>query len=379
MSIHPVMQRLADKLKRTDLPAFVPGDQIRVQVKIKEGDKERLQAFEGLVIAINNGPQGTFTVRKMSFGQGVERIFPFNSKVIDKIEKIRSYKVRRAKLFYIRGLRGKAARLKEVDRVTGKVRPKQTSTSATKPRLRPGLFFAGTLHYLRAQSADGSHAAGARRSYTDSMTKVPVCGWKLERGCARRGALRIAGLDEVGRGPMFGPVVAAAVILPQRLPLARPDRFQTAHRKAAQRIRCGDPRLRHGLGDCGGGRGDDRPHQHPPGVAAGDAHGCGAAGACRPDYLLIDGRDTIDWPMPAAGSRFRAMRRSLSIAAASVLAKVHRDRLLVELDVVYPGYGLARHKGYCSPEHMEALARLGPTPLHRRSFGPVAQMAMEFD
>jgi large subunit ribosomal protein L19 len=116
------MQRLADKLQRTDLPAFVPGDQIRVQVKIKEGDKERLQAFEGLVIAINRGPQGTFTVRKMSFGQGVERIFPFNSRVIDRIEKVRSYRVRRAKLFYIRGLRGKAARLKEIDRVTGKIR-----------------------------------------------------------------------------------------------------------------------------------------------------------------------------------------------------------------------------------------------------------------
>jgi large subunit ribosomal protein L19 len=116
MSIHPVMQRLADKLKRTDLPQFVPGDQVRVQVKIKEGDKERLQAFEGLVIAINNGPQGTFTVRKMSFGQGVERIFPFNSKVVDRVEKIRSYKVRRSKLYYIRGLRGKAARLKEVER-----------------------------------------------------------------------------------------------------------------------------------------------------------------------------------------------------------------------------------------------------------------------
>jgi len=122
MSIHPVMQRLADKLKRTDLPEIAPGDQIRVQVKIKEGDKERLQAFEGLVIAINRGPQGTFTVRKMSFGQGVERIFPFNSKVIDKIETVRSYRVRRAKLFYLRALRGKAARLKEVDRVTGKVR-----------------------------------------------------------------------------------------------------------------------------------------------------------------------------------------------------------------------------------------------------------------
>ena len=120
MSIHPVMQRLADKLKRTDLPEFVSGDQIRVQVKIKEGDKERLQAFEGLVIAIYRGPQGTFTVRKMSFGQGVERIFPFNSKVVDKVEKIRSFRVRRAKLFYIRGLRGKAARLKEVGRVAAK-------------------------------------------------------------------------------------------------------------------------------------------------------------------------------------------------------------------------------------------------------------------
>jgi len=120
MSIHPVMQRLADKLKRTDLPEFVPGDQVRVQVKIKEGDKERLQAFEGLVISVNRGPQGTFTVRKMSFGQGVERIFPFTSKVVDKVEKVRSYKVRRAKLLYLRDLRGKAARLKDVARLAAK-------------------------------------------------------------------------------------------------------------------------------------------------------------------------------------------------------------------------------------------------------------------
>ena len=116
MSIHPVMQRLADKLRRTDLPEFVPGDTVRVQVKIKEGDKERLQAFEGIVIALKNGAQGSFTVRKMSFGQGVERIFPFNSKVVDKVERVRSARVRRSKLFYLRGLRGKAARLKEVER-----------------------------------------------------------------------------------------------------------------------------------------------------------------------------------------------------------------------------------------------------------------------
>ncbi len=115
MSIHPVMQRLAEKLQRTDLPEFAAGDTVRVQVKIKEGDKERLQAFEGLVIAYKRGPQGSFTVRKMSFGQGVERIFPFNSKVVDKVEKLRSAKIRRSRLFYLRDLRGKAARLKEVD------------------------------------------------------------------------------------------------------------------------------------------------------------------------------------------------------------------------------------------------------------------------
>ena len=116
MSIHPVMQKLAAKLERTDLPDFAPGDQVRVQVRIKEGDKERLQAFEGMVIACRKGPQGTFTVRKMSFGQGVERIFPYNSKVVDKVEKLRAYEVRRAKLFYLRGLRGKAARRTEVAR-----------------------------------------------------------------------------------------------------------------------------------------------------------------------------------------------------------------------------------------------------------------------
>ena len=116
MSIHPIMQKLAAKLERTDLPAFAPGDTVRVQVKIREGEKERLQAFEGMVIACRKGAQGSFTVRKMSFGQGVERIFPYNSKVVDKVEKVRSYEVRRSKLFYLRGLRGKAARLREVER-----------------------------------------------------------------------------------------------------------------------------------------------------------------------------------------------------------------------------------------------------------------------
>jgi large subunit ribosomal protein L19 len=111
-----IIEKLLSKVKRTDLPAFGPGDTVRVQVKIKEGDKERLQAFEGVVIARSRGPQASFTVRKMSFGQGVERIFPENSGVIDKVDLVRSSKVRRAKLYYLRGLRGKAARLKDVER-----------------------------------------------------------------------------------------------------------------------------------------------------------------------------------------------------------------------------------------------------------------------
>ena len=108
-----IIEKLLAKTKRTDLPNFVPGDTVRVHVRIKEGDKERSQAFEGVVISRARGPQASFTVRKMSFGHGVERIFPVNSKVIDKVELLRSAKVRRAKLYYLRGLRGKAARLRE--------------------------------------------------------------------------------------------------------------------------------------------------------------------------------------------------------------------------------------------------------------------------
>jgi large subunit ribosomal protein L19 len=115
MSNSRVIEKMLAKTQRTDHPQFAPGDTVRVQVKIKEGDKERLQAFEGVVIAKSAGLQPSFTVRKVSFGQGVERIFPTNSKVIDKIEVLRSSKVRRAKLYYLRALKGKAARLKEVD------------------------------------------------------------------------------------------------------------------------------------------------------------------------------------------------------------------------------------------------------------------------
>lgn len=112
--INAQVQKVLNKNKRADLPAFEIGDTIRVHVKIKEGDKERLQAFEGTLIAKHNSGMGeNITVRKISFGQGVERIFPLNAPVIDHIDVVRTGKVRRAKLYYLRALKGKAARLKE--------------------------------------------------------------------------------------------------------------------------------------------------------------------------------------------------------------------------------------------------------------------------
>jgi large subunit ribosomal protein L19 len=95
-------------------PEMRAGDTVRVHVKVREGDKERIQVFEGMVIGMHRGgARATFTVRKVSFGQGVERIFPLHSPTVDKIEVIRSAKVRRAKLYFLRDLRGKAARMKE--------------------------------------------------------------------------------------------------------------------------------------------------------------------------------------------------------------------------------------------------------------------------
>ena len=100
---------------KSDIPSFVVGDTVKVHVKIKEGDKERIQVFEGVVIARRNGDlRSSFTVRKISFGQGVERIFPLHSPVVDKIEVSKRGKVRRAKLYYLRSLKGKAAKIKEV-------------------------------------------------------------------------------------------------------------------------------------------------------------------------------------------------------------------------------------------------------------------------
>jgi ribonuclease HII len=208
------------------------------------------------------------------------------------------------------------------------------------------------------------------------MAQAPVCGWTLEEAARGRGALRIAGLDEVGRGPLFGPVVAAAVILPRGFFLPG----LTDSKKLSEKKRNDFDR-------------EIRLNAVAWAIAAVDAETIDRINirqasllamrrAVRqlplgPDFLLIDGRDTIDWDCPQQAV-IRGDGASFSIAAASVLAKVHRDRLLVEFDREFPGYGLAQHKGYPCPAHLAALARLGPTPLHRKSYRPVVQAALQF-
>jgi large subunit ribosomal protein L19 len=103
-----------ERTQITERPQINPGDTVRVHVKVREGDKERIQVFEGIIIGMHRGgARASFTVRKVSFGQGVERIFPLHSPVIDKIDIVRSARVRRAKLYFLRELRGKAARMRE--------------------------------------------------------------------------------------------------------------------------------------------------------------------------------------------------------------------------------------------------------------------------
>ncbi len=208
------------------------------------------------------------------------------------------------------------------------------------------------------------------------MTKTPVCGWTLEEAARGRGALRIAGLDEVGRGPLFGQVVAAAVILTTGCSIeGLNDSKKLTEKKRVELDR------------------EIRAAAVGWAIAAVDAEAIDRINirqasllamrraveqlALSPDFLLIDGRDTIDWECPQQAV-IRGDGISFSIAAASVLAKVHRDRLLVELDREFPGYGLAQHKGYPCPAHLAALERLGPTPLHRKSYRPVTQAALQF-
>lgn len=222
---------------------------------------------------------------------------------------------------------------------------------------------------------------GVLLSILDNMTASPstgpICGWTLEDAARAQGALRIAGVDEVGRGPLFGPVVAAAVILHKGCVIPGLDDSKKLNHK--KRIAL-EPEIKANAVAWAIAEVDaatiDRINILQATLLA--MRSAVAQLALSPDFLLIDGRNTIDWDCQQQAV-IKGDGTSFSIAAASVLAKVYRDRLIVELDEVYPGYGLARHKGYGCPEHLAALARLGPTPLHRQSFRGVGQGVLPFD
>lgn len=205
------------------------------------------------------------------------------------------------------------------------------------------------------------------------MDSAPVCGWQFEDQARQRGAQCIAGIDEVGRGPLFGPVVAAAVILPATCHLPGLNDSKKLSEKQRERLAAAiaSIALAWAISAVDAATIDSINIRQATLLAMRRAV---EQLAPPPDFLLIDGRDTIAWPCQQMAI-VKGDAASLSIAAASVLAKVHRDQVLIQLDREYPGYGLARHKGYPCPAHIAALKQLGPTPLHRRSFQPVALAA----
>ena len=190
----------------------------------------------------------------------------------------------------------------------------------------------------------------------------------------KQGYLRVAGLDEVGRGPLAGPVVAAAVVLPRALdtdhpdfPLIRDSKMLTPSQRQRAAALVRQVAVSIGMGA----------------VSPEEIDRMGIVPATRkamelalqelrqpPDYLIVDALH-LQWRGLPCTALVKGDQRCTAIAAASVVAKVHRDALMVEMDARYPGYGFASHKGYPSPAHLASLRSLGPSPIHRRSFRPL--------
>ena len=320
---------------KSGIPPFSPGDSIRVHVKVREGEKERIQMFAGVVIARRSGgARETFTVRKISGGIGVERIFPLHSPIIDRIEVERKGAVRRAKLYYLRGRKGKAAR------ITRSRRTRARSASGRDPR-PPGRSVRGARPPAR------SLHPGSRAS---------VAG--LPRGS--RASTR------PGRGSLAGPVVAGAVILPARCVLPGLDDSKRLDAESRARLdreirRCA---VAFGVGVVEAREIDARDILRASLEAMRLAVSRAHAGARRPPRRRGVGSGVRLPQLPV----IHGDALSASIAAASVVAKVHRDSLLDAISRRHPAYGFEQHKGYGTPEHWEALRLCGPCPEHRLTY-----------
>jgi ribonuclease HII len=197
-----------------------------------------------------------------------------------------------------------------------------------------------------------------------------LCCSRYEREARQSGWLRIAGLDEAGRGSLFGPVVAAAVILNPRRRIVGLDDSKKLNpeRRSELAPRIREHALAWAIAEIDASRIDAwniyQASRQAMIAAVSQLHPL-------PDYLLLDAIE-IDLPIEQK-ALIHGDARSVSIAAASILAKTERDRRMQEFDQLYPQYGLAQHKGYGTPEHLEALRQHGPTPLHRFSYAPVRE------
>jgi ribonuclease HII len=210
---------------------------------------------------------------------------------------------------------------------------------------------------------------------TDRVATAPPIprrppNFRRERKLFREGFLRVAGVDEAGRGPLAGPVVAAAVVLnPKRIPKGIADsKVMTLNQREevfAALMKSADVAFAFGSVES-----IDRINILRASLEAmrRAVHGL----AARPDAILVDGRDLPPGCAMKAEAIIDGDALSLSIAAASIVAKVMRDRLMMRCDAMFAGYGLASHKGYSTKEHQEKLSELGPCRLHRRSFWRVA-------
>lgn len=196
------------------------------------------------------------------------------------------------------------------------------------------------------------------------------CNRRFERTAERAGFARVAGVDEVGRGALFGPVVVAAVILDpaRRIHGLNDSKKLTEERREELAVLIRERALGWKLAERQPDAIEAWNIYQATRLAMTEAVQCLEPAA---DYVLSDAMP-LELAVPCK-PLIKGDARSISIAAASILAKVHRDALLREWDRQFPGYGLARHKGYGTPFHLEQLERLGPTPLHRRSFRPVRE------
>ncbi|MBW2292160.1 MAG: ribonuclease HII [Deltaproteobacteria bacterium] len=192
----------------------------------------------------------------------------------------------------------------------------------------------------------------------------------LRRSLFEAGWHAVAGVDEVGVGPLAGPVVAAAVILPERVELSGVNDSKKLSREVREKLALTirEQAVAISIGEVSPEE-IDRRNIYRASLEAMRRAVAGLTPA--PDYCLVDART-----IPQTSIRQQALIHGDaidgSIAAASIVAKVHRDRIMAELDISHPGYGFARHMGYGTAVHLEALERLGASPVHRRSFGPVA-------